>query len=461
MSNSRQAEALALLRQAMSLLETPEPAPEPAPQPVPEPVPEPGPQPAPAPAPVAPAILSVEIVGGAEVQPGGKARFRVRTQGMAEVKTVMVLPQSAGWKWRAEPADNTMATHPTSGEVAVEHTVGQDGEFLKAIHTTDTSIAKDSPPVKVAAPAVVPQPAPSEDAAFAAAWLRGLTMGVNIERNQVVDNGWVDDGFLTEIKGQGVTHLRLYAASGGQFPLIGADALAGRHFAAVERAVAKGFKVHWDILDVVGENQLGEDVMAHVERTAQAIAARNWDPAKVVVGAVNEYAAGTNKGFEAKRERMMGILRKHLPKHVLVNNGCNWGDPWKLIDPSFKVMPDRRMIYQWHLYHHDAGNVAVCEDIQKHVGGWAAEKGATVYCGEWGIGPPDNSNGAAQNYKAFPSHIDAAARGMGQMRSAMWTITGGSWWRLNRDGSARLRPEVADAFRKADAHIRAQPWFNA
>ncbi len=80
----------------------------------------------------------------------------------------------------------------------------------------------------------------------------------------------------------------------------------------------------------------------------------------------------------------------------------------------------------------------------------------------WGVGPPDNATGAAQDYGAFPRHIDAAARGMGQQRPTLWAVTAGRWWRWNVDGdtpSGALRPEVAAAVTAASAHIARQPWF--
>lgn len=290
-------------------------------------------------------------------------------------------------------------------------------------------------------------------------FLAPLRFGVNVERGDVLVKGWLTDAVLREYASQGVTHIRIYPPSGGRFPLMPQEQFA-LWLRASRAIIAAGMTVFLDCLDVVDERFMARDeVPDHIRRCAAAIAAQDLDPRRMAVGAVSEYADGTNRGFEARRELCTDILHQALPNHVIVTNGADYGAPATMMDGTLRIDPDKPRLHQWHMYELDAGNLEAVRHWQERIQHWADANRTVTYCGEWGIGPPDNSNGAASDYRPFPDHIRQAAQGMGQQRPAQWTVTDGRWWRLNEAGSARLRPEIAAAIADASSHIASQRWY--
>jgi Cellulase (glycosyl hydrolase family 5) len=314
-------------------------------------------------------------------------------------------------------------------------------------------------------------PRPGMDGPSAArAFVSDLTMGVNIERNALIQAGRITRAQLQEYRDQGITHVRFFPSIGGlaghNYPNVAAGALDW-FFDAIERAIGAGLKVPFDLLDAADEAQMADRrVMPYLRACAERIAARNWDVARYAVGAANEYAGGTHAGHRARMHEAVATLRGRLPHSLLLCAGCSWGDPGRLMGDGgageFVPPPDDRILVQWHQYNQAASDVSTPQDLQRRLAEWATRRKLVTICGEWGIGPPDNSSGAATDYGTFPGIIDAAARGIGQQRPTFWTVTSGAWWRLNGGRgteSAALRPEIAAAIRAGDAHIRAQSWF--
>ncbi len=349
---------------------------------------------------------------------------------------------------------------PSDGRAAISVAFKAARELL-VVKSLDDAVVAESGLVSFAA-ATVPQPAPSNDHDFAAAWLADKTMGANIERNDLLYNGRITDAFLRDMVAKKLTHLRFFAGSGGNFgALIGQNDFRNWHLEGVRRALGAGVPgVHLDVLDVVYPWHMDEAHYSYVEECAKSIASYNFDPSRVIVGVANEWGNAKNADFQGIRERAVGLLRKHLPSFILVDSAGNWGDPWELCYGDFKPLPDRRMIHQWHLYHWEADQLSAAQNLQKDLEQWSAATGRLTYGGEWGIGPP--SGDRAQEYDVFPATMDAAFRGMGQQRVAMWVITNGSYWRLNKEwNDPYLRDEIAAKFAEADAHIRAQAYFGA
>lgn len=346
---------------------------------------------------------------------------------------------------------------PADGRVAITVTLGRARELL-AVQSLDDLTKAESGLVSFS---TVAQPAPSNDHDFAAAWLSDLTMGANIERNKLLYEGRITDAFLRDLRTKGPTHLRLFAGSGGNFgPLISQNDFRNWHLEGLRRVVAAGFKGHLDVLDVVYPNHMDEAHYAYVEECAKSIAAYGFDPTKVIFGVANEWGNAKNAEFEAIRNRALPLMRKHLPGFILVDSAGTWGDPWELAYGDFKPLGDRRMIHQWHQYHWEADKLSAAQGLQKDISDWCAKTGRLAYCGEWGLGPPDGAR--AQEYGTIPAVMDAGFRGMGQQRVAMWVITDGSHWRLNKSGTdPYLRDEIVAKFKEADAHIRAQAYFGS
>jgi hypothetical protein len=290
-------------------------------------------------------------------------------------------------------------------------------------------------------------------------FLAPLRYGVNVERGEVLWKGWLTDAALRQYASHGVTHVRISPPSGGQFPIMSQDQFA-LWLDASRRIINAGMTVFLDCLDVVDEGFMARgDVPGYIRACARSIAARNFNPGKIAVGAAGEYAGGTNRGFEARREECADILHAALPNHVIVTNGAYWGAPETMMDGTLRVDPGKPRLHQWHLYDWNAGSPEAARYWQERIQQWADANRTVTYCSEWGIGPPDNSNGVATNYGPFPDHIRHAARGMGQQRPTQWAVTGGRWWRLNEGNSATLRPEIAAAISEGSRFIASQRWY--
>ncbi len=320
------------------------------------------------------------------------------------------------------------------------------------------------PSLLLSLPALVGARRATDGPAMARAFVSDLKLGLNIERAGPIQNGWITAAQLREYKDLGITHMRFFPPvrpDWGGFPdpaRGGIDYLLD----AAERAMAVGLKVHVDLLDIMSPSGMADRrVMPYLRAAAQRVGRRNWEVSRYALGAVNEYAGGTNAEHRAKMHEATAVLRAELPDTLLVVAGGYWGHPDHLMDGTFVPPRDGRILVQWHCYDPNAADVRAGQHWQDRLSAWAAANDLVTYCGEWGVGPPDNSTGAASNQAEFPKHIDAAARGMGQQRPTFWTVTTGGWWRFNQDNSGALRPDVAAAIAAGSRHIDRQPWFRA
>ncbi|WP_043360036.1 hypothetical protein [Belnapia sp. F-4-1] len=155
------------------------------------------------------------------------------------------------------------------------------------------------------------------------------------------------------------------------------------------------------------------------------------------------------------------MARDEVPDyiHVIVTDGADYGAPATMMDGTLRVDPDKPRLHQWHMYELDAGNLDAVRRWQERIQHWADANRTVNYCGKWGIGPPDNSNGAASDYRRFPGHTRQAAQGWGSSTRRNGRSPKGRWWRLKEAGSARLRPEIGAAISEAFSHIAGQPWY--
>jgi hypothetical protein len=385
---------------------------------------------------------------------GAKAKLTIKTTGMDEVGWVVV---RSDWKWR----NPTPTRVPTTGTVEIEPTLHASGDFVKALKPDDYSINRDTPPV-----AVIPAPVPAQPLTGAMDRVRKVIapwrIGVNVERAKFLEEGHLTDAVLRQCAAAGVTHIRLFIPSGGRYALWDANNL-GLYLDACKRIIAHGMAVHIDLNDVLGVEHLTDGLFNNTRACARKFREQNYDTSKFLIGGVNEYAGGDHAAYEGQRIRLDDMLHAEFPHHVVVTNGAYWGDPDVLMKGGFRVRADRPQLIQWHKY--EPNGLASENPVwwQGRLDAWAKQNGCVTYCGEWGYGLPDNSDGKAVDYKSFPAVITNVARGLGQQRPALWTITTGGWWRVNGwdANTPFLRPEVEAAVKEASAHIAGQAWYRS
>lgn len=294
------------------------------------------------------------------------------------------------------------------------------------------------------------------------AFVAPLRMGVNIERGQSIWNGWISDAQLRQYAAQGITHVRYFAPSGGYTYGLMSQSDLGVFYDATQRAINAGLTVFLDLMDIVYEEVLyWAEVRPYIEACAQSLASRNFDPRKFAVGVCNEYGGGSNTGYEAKREELLDVLHGALPNHVIITAGANWNNPWTMVDGTLLVKPDKPRVHQWHWYADNAGELWRTQDIQANMSAWASANNTVVVCGEYSKAPASGGEDlvGAPAYGEWPGIVKAAAEGMGQQRPMIWTVTNGSWWRLNVSDSAALQSGVATAYQNGSEFIRTSQWY--
>lgn len=426
---------------------TPTPVPTPAPTPVPTPTPVPGPSPTPPPQSFT-FDATAPTFDTTKWKVGQTVRLPLIVSGYKDISAVHVRANHA---WVGDPV-----TVPASAG-AVEFTVNEPGGFIKAWPDGNEALAKDGPRVPASAGPPVVEPAIGDDVAFARAFRSRMLMGVNIERNA---GERLSEAYLRRLKSQGVGWVRLFANSKASWGHHDSGTTA-RYLDSIAAAVAAGLQVAFDFQDCI-EIGDGRDArtLPYVRRVASEVAARNFDPRMVALGAANELAAQTNATWHDLSETWAVELAKALPRHCIITGSGYWADPNVLTDGTFRPVSVKRSLYQWHSYDMAADSESACARLGSKVRTWADSKGLVTFCGEIGVGPSDGK-GEPGNGSRIPAVARSSSRGFGDQRPCLWTVTHGAWWRCNGRDTLDLRDDVAAALQEASAHMKTQPYYSA
>jgi hypothetical protein len=318
---------------------------------------------------------------------------------------------------------------------------------LLALAACDATMA-DGPPATPSSADAGPGTDPDSDApegvvpgVTAATFASTLDLGVNIERANAYHMGDFASGTegFQYLRGLGFTHVRLFYAFR---PTVNFGQSAGpgiaptraelsRIFPAIRNANAVGLKVVLDLTDVMGEEDFAGDyqqlVDGYLDMASKAIAEEGFDPAMLAVGAVNEWAGGSNASWNAQRMHVNAILRANLPGFVLVTGSANWKYHGDLMRDDFQLSDDPLMIYDVHAYEDAANDASHWTDLVARLGAWStAHSNAQVLFGEAGFG--NSFDGGPEVYY----NVVAAAADHGQpIHPTFWAITDGNAWRMN------------------------------
>lgn len=305
------------------------------------------------------------------------------------------------------------------------------------------------------------------DAEFVASFFQDLTVGPNIEREAGAGRS---RAYFDKLKSDSnSTHIRLFIPTKNSwgFPT---DATIKTYLTSIANAVAAGFKVFIDLQDVCEPADVYSDpstgkttlpaMLTYLSRAGGLIADQNFDKRKVAVGAVQEWAYKTNVFYEKARTDATAALRAKLPGFLLIENGADWNAPTTLVNGTFNVSADKRVCYQWHEYNMSAELQSAAKSTGDKVKTWADGKGVVAFCGEWGKGP---ASGPADGLPTtlMPDIINAICKGAGHQRPLLWTITNGTWWKMNTAGTLDLKPANATALVAGDTYIKTQSYYVA
>lgn len=349
------------------------------------------------------------------------------------------------------------------GKAAITCTFKKAGDRL-IVKSLDATIEDVSGQVSFS---TVVNPTPVTDAEFIASFFNPLTIGPNIEREAGAGRS---RAYFAKLKTDSDSNwTRLFIATKKSWGFA-SDATINAYLDSVANAVAEGFSVEIDCMDVCEPadvysdpstgNTPAPETVSYVSRFAGLVAARNFDKRKVAVGSAQEWAYKTNAFYQKARLAFTAALRAKLPGFILVENGANWNDPSTLVDGTFVPNTDKLVVYQWHEYNMNAEQLSAAIATGNKVKTWADSKGVLAFCGEWGKGPASGPADGIQT-TLIPQVIDAIARGAGHQRPLIWTITNGSWWKMNNTGNLDLKPANATALKSAVAYIKTQSYYKA
>lgn len=371
------------------------------------------------------------------------------------VASVTGLPQV---KWQVFNADGTAAgawvvADVVNGQASITATFTADGQKLIVKSLDDAQQAVSG---LVSFGVVAPPPAGS-DYAFAYDFIKDMTVGVNVERDAAVG---LDVGYFQRLKAKGVTHVRFFMPTKASWGFVG-DGRVGEFLDSCANAIAAGLKVStFDFQDVTEPGDWeNSGTIPFIKRVCNLIAARNFDPRKIAFGPANEFAYMENVDYQPYREAAHDAMRAILPNHILVTASAYWGDPGHLTDGTMSVFADKRMLYQWHAYPWEAQQQYEADNIQADVSAWAASKGVVTICGEYGKNAQEANGNVGVSPDWIPDVVHSASRGAWQQRPTFWTVTNGSYWRMNNGNDFELTPLIGAAITEANTYIRAQSGF--
>lgn len=358
----------------------------------------------------------------------------------------------------------------TSGRTALPASADTNGG------PTPTPTAGTAEP---APPAPAPAPAPDDDLGAAQAFVRNLTLGVNVER------GWAwslpgqdatgSTSYWTYLRDTAhVTHVRLFcpwrpsiAMGGGGANNAPPDKAAfARILDAADQAIKAGLTVFLDCTDVMGtedfEGENGKRTDEHMGHCADWTAERAFDEKRFALGPVNEWAGGEdNDTYNATRLTYHDVLRAKLPGYVLTTGPGYWKSrDWLYdADKKFKTFSDLRVVYEWH--HYSSLDEGGWKSEAEKLAAWRKENGGRpTVCGEAGPGYWDeivNGKRLAQAPEAWPARFAAQLPAIAEEHPSVWAVTYGGEYRINKNGDDPfLQDGLVTTFVKAEAAMRTK-----
>jgi hypothetical protein len=315
---------------------------------------------------------------------------------------------------------------------------------------------------------VVPPPTEeTDDYTFVQSFFQDLTNGPNIERE--AGSGRNKAYFEKIVTDSASTHVRFFVPTKRSWGFA-SDATLKTYFDSCVNAIAAGLKVFIDAMDVCeptdvySDTSTGKtphpDTVAFMTRFAKLAATYNFDKRKIAFGSAQEWAYKTHVFYSVARKAFTAAMRAELPGYLLIENGANWNDPTTLVDGTFEIFTDARVAYQWHEYNMSAEKASAAKATGDKVKTWADGKKVFAFCGEWGKGPASGPADGVQT-TLIPDCIKAIAENAGHQRPLIWTITNGTWWKMNTAGTLNLKTDVAAALVAGDTYIRKQAYWKS
>ena len=291
----------------------------------------------------------------------------------------------------------------------------------------------------LAASAALSLPAAAQQPHPLRARLGNLRLGANLERwFPVAENNQprrLGPTWWRQFRAAGFDHARLFIPN-VQDSGEGEDLL--RLFAeAAMDATNNGIPVLLGLTDSFHQSSpWGEREWRALEARAGYLAART-DPAMLVLAPLNEAAFPDAAAWAPMRDRLLALVRRHAPRHMLAWGGYEWSSL-----RSLATMPppaDRDTIAEIHDYQ--GGNTAAVGRRFAAATAWRDRHGIPVLVSELG-----GAQGHEENREAHAADLAQSLPALRQLRlpATLWAYTHGSWWRLQDGASATPRQPIRD-----------------
>lgn len=229
--------------------------------------------------------------------------------------------------------------------------------------------------------------------------------------------------FLPEVKhtGEGTEILEMYAQ-------------------AVGDAVAAGLPVLLGMTDSLHHSAPWGERDWRAFATRAAFFAARTDPAHVVLAPLNEPAFPDTATWLPVRDRLLGMMRRAAPRHVLMWGGREWCSHASLLETA--PPSDPNTIAEVHDYV--GGDPRTVEGRFAAVAAWRDRHRLPVLVTEIN-GPQPHATDRA----AWAADLRQSLPVLRRLRlpAALWAYTHGNWWRLQPEDGPIPHPELRDALR--------------
>ncbi len=265
--------------------------------------------------------------------------------------------------------------------------------------------------------------------------LAGLKLGANLERWYPItkDNHprRLGRSWWRDFRAAGFDHTRMFlpevskTGSGMEIPGLFAE--------AVQDAQAAGVVVFLGMADFYHQsNPWQAHDWAALRARADFFAAR-CDPAAVVLAALNEPVFDDTASWLPVRDRLLGVMRRAAPRHLLMWGGREWCSVGSLLECTPPADPGTMA----EVHDYQGGDPAGVTARFAPVVAWRDRHRMPVVVAELGGAMGHETNGEA--FAADLARSLPALRQLG-LPVTLWSYSHGSWWRIQRGDEPAPRP---------------------
>ncbi len=270
--------------------------------------------------------------------------------------------------------------------------------------------------------------------------LAGLRLGANVERWFAIaannQSRRLGPAWWRGFKAAGFDHVRFIIPPVRQTG--GGHEVLDAFLTATNDAAGAGLPVLLALADTFyHSNPWQDDDWQALEDRARFFA-RQADPAMVALAPLNEPAFPDTATWLPMRDRLLGLVRRAAPRHVLLWGGREWCSPRSLVEAPPPADPN--CVAEAHDY--GGGGAQDVEERFRPLATWRERHGQPVLATELG-----GARGHEEDLPRWSEDLRASLPVLRRLRlpACLWSYTHGGHWRLQEGGGPALRPPLRAA----------------